>query len=143
MSDEAKTVPAEVKPETKGVLDWFHTFNITEVDAITAVFTPPFKVSEIWDALKAAASLGQKAEAYIDSLGGLSLKAHVGAHSITPEEVCAQIKAHIKPAAGADPSAPKADVAADGTAKMDPVLAGLIINLVTMIAQRLLSRFGK
>ena len=133
----------EEKPATKGVLDWFRSFDLVEVDTLLAVFTPPFKVSEIWDALGAAASLGRKAEAFIDSIGGISISSVKAASTVSDAELVEQFKAVIRPPVNAAPDAPRATMTADGSVEMSPVLAGILINLIGALAKRLLERFGR
>jgi len=135
-------VQPEGRPKAGGILDIVKAFNMKEVNALLALFEPPFAVSEIWAAGRAVIDLGEKLDGYLSHNRLPSFASHQAAATVSDQELVQQIRQHLKPAATtADGGRPK--VGADGKVDMDPVLAGLLINLATRALQLFLSRLGK
>lgn len=129
------------RPKTEGVLDFVKALNVKEVNTLLALFEPPFAVSEIWAAGRAVIDMGEKLESYISANRLPSFASHQAATTVTGEEIAKQVRAHMAAAATtADGTRPV--VGATGEVALDPVLAGLLINLATRALALFLQRLG-
>lgn len=139
------------------MLEWFKTVFPSEANALLGLFDNKFEADEVWNALAAIASIGKKAEAFlthpvapavVGSAFHPNVTAVTAAKTITNAELvshfheawekCNKCPVVTADAAGATPAAP----AEAGAVEMNPILAGLIVNLAQRALALILARFG-
>lgn len=132
------------------------------VEKMVALFTGPFAMYEVWDAMEGAAVLGRKAEMFLEHPGpvfggtaGPAVRACISAASVTSLELCEQLKRAVADAppavavaeepADADPLKAFASgaevVRSEAVPKaMNPFIASLVISLVQRLVDEVARR---
>lgn len=150
----ADAPPAAAAPPVGDLPQFFEFLFPAEVKPILGLFDAEFETHEIWDAMEACASLGRKAEAFLDGRGGGSVfgltnspavRATVAAATVAPQELCEQMEAALDNAEDAPVSVGATATEAQAQPlpkKMNPVLAGLLITLIQRVAAEVVRRLS-